>query len=335
MNSDVLRATAAALVAPGKGILAADESSGTIKKRFDSIGVESTEDNRRTYRELLFTAPYIEESISGVILYDETIRQQATDGRPLSEVLSAQGVIPGIKVDKGAHPLPGCPGESVTEGLDGLRDRLAEYSQLGARFAKWRAVIAIDDVLPSRRCIEANAHALARYAALCQEADIVPIVEPEVLMDGAHTIDRCEEVTTQVLHCHYHALHEHGVELEGTLLKPNMVIPGKASGTVATPEEVAVASIRAYSRSVPAAVPGIVFLSGGQSPDEATLNLNAMNAMGAHPWELSFSYGRALQQPVLQVWMGSAANHDSAQQAFLHVSRANSQARYGTFKMAA
>ena len=335
MNSDVLRATASALVAPGKGILAADESSGTIQKRFDSIGVESTEGNRRTYRELLFTSPHIEESISGVILYDETIRQRASDGRPLSEVLSSQGVIPGIKVDKGAHPLPGCSGESVTEGLDGLRERLAEYSQLGARFAKWRAVIAIDDVLPSLRCIEANAHALARYAALCQEADLVPIVEPEVLMDGAHTIDRCEEVTTQVLHLHYHALHQHGVELEGTLLKPNMVIPGKASGTTATPEEVAAASIRTYNRSVPAAVPGIVFLSGGQSPEEATLNLNAMNAMGAHPWELSFSYGRALQQPVLQAWMGESVNHDGAQQAFLNVSRANSQARYGTFKMAA
>ena len=287
--------------------------------------MESTEDNRRGYRELLFTSPHIEESISGVILYDETIRQQASDGRPLSEVLSSQGVIPGIKVDKGAHPLPGCSGESVTEGLDGLRERLAEYSQLGARFAKWRAVIAIDDVLPSLRCIEANAHALARYAALCQEADLVPIVEPEVLMDGAHTIDRCEEVTTQVLHLHYHALHQHGVELEGTLLKPNMVIPGKASGTTATPEEVAAASIRTYNRSVPAAVPGIVFLSGGQSPEEATLNLNAMNAMGAHPWELSFSYGRALQQPVLQAWMGESVNHDGAQQAFLNVSRANSQ----------
>ncbi len=335
MNSDVLRATASALVAPGKGILAADESSGTIKNRFDSIGVESTEENRRAYRELLFTSPHIEESISGVILYDETIRQMASDGRPLSEVLSSQGVIPGIKVDGGAHPLPGCPGESVTDGLDGLRERLAEYSQLGARFAKWRAVIAIDHVLPSLRCIEANAHALARYAALCQEANIVPIVEPEVLMDGAHTIEQCEEVTTQVLQYHYHALHQHGVELEGTLLKPNMVIPGKASGTTATPDEVAEASVRTYNRSVPAAVPGIVFLSGGQSPEEATLNLNAMNAMGAHPWELSFSYGRALQQPVLKVWMGNSTNLERAQIAFLGVSRANSQARYGTYKMAA
>lgn len=335
MNSDKLRATASELVAPGKGILAADESSGTIKNRFDSIGLESTEENRRGYREMLFTSPHLEETISGVILFDETLRQKASDGRRLSEVLSSRGVIPGIKVDQGAHPLPGCPGESVTEGLDGLRERLAEYGQLGARFAKWRAVIAIDDVLPSLQCIEANAHALARYAALCQEADIVPIVEPEVLMDGAHTIDRCEEVTTTVLNLHYHALQLQGVELEGTLLKPNMVIPGKASGTTATPEEVATASVRTYSRSVPAAVPGIVFLSGGQSPEEATLNLNAMNAMGSHPWELSFSYGRALQQPVLHAWKGEYSNHDDAQQAFLEVSRANGLARYGTFKMAA
>lgn len=335
MNSNVLRATASELVAPGKGILAADESSGTIKKRFDSIGLESTEDNRRAYREMLFTSPHMEETISGVILFDETLRQKASDGRLLSEVLGSRGVIPGIKVDRGAHLIPGCPGESVTEGLDGLRERLAEYRQLGARFAKWRAVIAIDDVLPTLHCIEANAHALARYAALCQEADIVPIVEPEVLMDGAHTINRCEVVTTTVLHLHYHALQQHGVELEGTLLKPNMVIPGKASGTSATPEEVAAASVRTYNRSVPAAVPGIVFLSGGQSPEEATLNLNAMNAMGSHPWELSFSYGRALQQPVLQAWMGKSSNHDDAQQAFLNVSRANGLARYGTFKMAA
>lgn len=335
MNSQILHETADALVASGKGILAADESSGTIKKRFDSINVASTEENRRSYRELLFSSPHIEENISGVILYDETIRQQASDGTPLSEVLSARGVIPGIKVDMGAQDLPGCPGESVTEGLDGLRERLAEYKALGARFAKWRAVIAIDDVLPSQRCIDANAHALARYAALCQEADIVPIVEPEVLMDGAHSLQRCEEVTTAVLQYHYHALYEHGVELEGTLLKPNMVIPGKKSGTVAEPQEVAAASLRAYYRAVPAAVPGIVFLSGGQSPEEATLNLNAMNAMGAHPWELSFSYGRALQQPVLQAWLGQSDNRQHAQEAFLKVSRANGQARYGTYQLAA
>lgn len=335
MNSQILQETADALVASGKGILAADESAGTIKKRFDSINVASTEENRRSYRELLFSSPHIEENISGVILYDETIRQQASDGTPLSEVLSARGVIPGIKVDMGAKDLPGCSGESVTEGLDGLRERLAEYKALGARFAKWRAVIAIDDVLPSQRCIDANAHALARYAALCQEADIVPIVEPEVLMDGAHSLQRCEEVTTAVLQYHYHALYEHGVELEGTLLKPNMVIPGKKSGTVAAPQEVAEASLRAYYRAVPAAVPGIVFLSGGQSPEEATLNLNAMNAMGAHPWELSFSYGRALQQPVLQTWLGRTDNRRHAQEAFLKVSRANGQARYGTYQLAA
>lgn len=335
MNAQILRQTAEALVAPGKGILAADESSGTIKKRFDSIKVESTAENRRSYREMLFSSPHIEENISGVILYEETIRQQASDGTPLSEVLSARSVIPGIKVDMGAKDLPGCPGETVTEGLDGLRERLAAYRELGARFAKWRAVIAIDDVLPSQHCIEANAHALARYAALCQEADIVPIVEPEVLMDGAHDIHRCEEVTTAVLHYQYHALYEHGVELEGTLLKPNMVLPGKQSGPAATPEEVAAASLRTYYRAVPAAVPGIVFLSGGQSPEEATRNLNAMNAMGAHPWELSFSYGRALQQPVLHTWLGDADNWQQAQNAFLAVSRANGQARYGTYQLAA
>ncbi len=335
MNAHTLRQTAEALVAPGKGILAADESSGTIKKRFDSISLESTADSRRTYRELLFSAPHIEESISGVILYDETIRQHAANGTPLSEVLQSRNIIPGIKVDMGAKDLPGCPGETVTEGLDGLRERLAEYSTLGARFAKWRAVININDSLPTQRCIDANAHALARYAALCQEANIVPIVEPEVLMDGAHSCERCEEVTTAVLQYTYHALYEHGVELEGTLLKPNMVLPGKLSGQTASPEEVAAASLRTYYRSVPAAVPGIVFLSGGQSPEEATLNLNAMNALGSHPWELSFSYGRALQQPVLQTWQGNRQNHQAAQDAFLAVSRANGQARYGTYKLAA
>ncbi len=335
MNVHTLRQTAEALVAPGKGILAADESSGTIKKRFDSISVESTEDNRRTYRELLFSAPHIEENISGVILYDETVRQNALDGTPLSEVLLSRNIIPGIKVDMGAKDLPGCPGETVTEGLDALRERLAEYGQLGARFAKWRAVIAIDDVLPTQQCIDANAHALARYAALCQEADIVPIVEPEVLMDGPHDIHRCEEVTTAVLQYTYHALYQHGVELEGTLLKPNMVLPGKLSGPPASPEAVAEASLRTYYRAVPAAVPGIVFLSGGQSPEEATLNLNAMNAMGSHPWELSFSYGRALQQPVLQTWLGNQQNRQAAQEAFLTVSRANGLARYGTYKLAA
>ncbi|MXZ43235.1 MAG: fructose-bisphosphate aldolase class I [Caldilineaceae bacterium SB0662_bin_9] len=334
MNFETLCQTARDLVAPGKGILAADESSGTIQKRFDSISVPSTADNRRDYRELLFTTPGVEEAISGVILYDETLRQESSSGKRLAEVLADRNIIPGIKVDAGAKPLAGCPGESVTEGLDGLADRLAEYVNLGARFAKWRAVIDISDTLPSANCIDVNAHALARYAALCQEYGLVPIVEPEVLMDGGHGIDRCEEVTTDVLHATYHHLHLQGVKLEGTLLKPNMVLPGKLSGATATPEEVAEASLRAYYRAVPAAVPGIVFLSGGQSPEEATLNLNAMNALGSHPWELSFSYGRALQQPVLQAWLGEADNSLMAQEAFHTVAMANHQARYGTYEPA-
>ena len=332
MNFERLCQTARDLVAPGKGILAADESSGTIQKRFDSISVPSTADNRRDYRELLFTTPGVEEAISGVILYDETIRQESASGQRLADVLADRNIIPGIKVDAGAKPLAGYPGESVTEGLDGLADRLAEYVNLGARFAKWRAVIDISDTLPSANCIDVNAHALARYAALCQEYGLVPIVEPEVLMDGGHGIDRCEEVTTDVLHATYHHLHLQGVKLEGTLLKPNMVLPGKLSGATATPEEVAAASLRAYYRAVPAAVPGIVFLSGGQSPEEATLNLNAMNALGSHPWELSFSYGRALQQPVLQTWLGEADNSSAAQEAFHTVAMANHQARYGTYE---
>ena len=332
MNFERLCQTARDLVAPGKGILAADESSGTIQKRFDSISVPSTADNRRDYRELLFTTPGVEEAISGVILYDETIRQESASGQRLADVLADRNIIPGIKVDAGAKPLAGYPGESVTEGLDGLADRLAEYVNLGARFAKWRAVIDISDTLPSANCIDVNAHALARYAALCQEYGLVPIVEPEVLMDGGHGIDRCEEVTTDVLHATYHHLHLQGVKLEGTLLKPNMVLPGKLSGATATPEEVAEASLRAYYRAVPAAVPGIVFLSGGQSPEEATLNLNAMNALGSHPWELSFSYGRALQQPVLQTWLGEADNSAAAQDAFHTVAMANHQARYGTYE---
>ncbi|MCY3658812.1 MAG: fructose-bisphosphate aldolase class I [Caldilineaceae bacterium] len=334
MNFEKLCQTARDLVAPGKGILAADESSGTIQKRFDSISVPSTADNRRDYRELLFTTPGVEEAISGVILYDETLRQESSSGKRLAAVLADRNIIPGIKVDAGAKPLAGCPGESVTEGLDGLADRLAEYVNLGARFAKWRAVIDISDTLPSAHCIEVNAHALARYAALCQEYDLVPIVEPEVLMDGDNGIERCEEVTTDVLHATYHQLHLQGVKLEGTLLKPNMVLPAKQSGETATPEEVAEASLRAYYRAVPAAVPGIVFLSGGQSPEEATLNLNAMNALGSHPWELSFSYGRALQQPVLQAWLGEADNSLMAQEAFHTVAMANHQARYGTYEPA-
>ena len=334
MNFEKLCQTARELVAPGKGILAADESSGTIQKRFDSINLPSTEDNRRDYRELLFTSQGVEAAISGVILFDETIRQKSSTGQPLAEILADRNIIPGIKVDGGAQPLAGYPGESVTEGLDNLAERLAEYVVLGARFAKWRAVIDIGPSIPSANCIEVNAHALARYAALCQEYDLVPIVEPEVLMDGGHGIERCEEVTTEVLHTTYHHLHLQGVLLEGTLLKPNMVLPGKLSGASASPEEIAEASLRAYYRAVPAAVPGIVFLSGGQTPEEATLNLNAMNALGAHPWELSFSYGRALQQPVLQAWLGNSENTDVAQEAFHTVAMANHQARYGTYVLA-
>ncbi|MCC9075208.1 fructose-bisphosphate aldolase class I [Litorilinea aerophila] len=326
-----LEATARALVAPGKGILAADESTGTIKKRFDTIHLESTPETRRAYRELLFTTDGVEEFISGVILYDETIRQQAQDGTPLPQVLSRRGIIPGIKVDKGAKDLAGFPGEKVTEGLDGLRERLAEYRELGARFAKWRAVIDIGDGIPTRTCIMANAHALARYAALCQEAGLVPIVEPEVLMDGSHDIERCAEVTEATLRAVFGELYEARVYLEGTLLKPNMVIAGKKCPRQASTQEVAEATVRILRRAVPAAVPGIVFLSGGQSPVQATENLNAMNAMGSHPWELSFSYGRALQEPVLQAWRGDPANVAAAQQAFYHRARCNSAARYGKY----
>ncbi|GIV78352.1 MAG: fructose-bisphosphate aldolase [Litorilinea sp.] len=326
-----LEATARALVAPGKGILAADESTGTIKKRFDTIHLESTPETRRAYRELLFTTDGVEEFISGVILYDETIRQQAQDGTPLPQVLSRRGIIPGIKVDKGAKDLAGFPGEKVTEGLDGLRERLAEYRDLGARFAKWRAVIDIGDGIPTRTCIMANAHALARYAALCQEAGLVPIVEPEVLMDGSHDIERCAEVTEATLRAVFGELYEARVYLEGTLLKPNMVIAGKKCPRQASTQEVAEATVRILRRAVPAAVPGIVFLSGGQSPVQATENLNAMNAMGSHPWELSFSYGRALQEPVLQAWRGDPANVAAAQQAFYHRARCNSAARYGKY----
>ncbi len=331
MNAADLAATARALVAPGKGILAADESHPTIEKRFKSINTPSSEDNRRSYRQLLCTAEGMEQFISGVILFDETLRQKADDGTPLSEVLSSRGVIPGIKVDKGAKALAGHAGEKITEGLDGLRDRLAEYHDLGARFAKWRAVITIGDGIPSPACIHANAHALARYAALCQEAALVPIVEPEVLMDGAHTIERCEEVTLDTLTALYVELHGQGAALEGTLLKPNMVISGKDCPSQATVEEVAAATVRTLRRTVPAAVPGIVFLSGGQSSELATAHLNAMNAMGDHPWELSFSYGRALQEHALKAWGGKAANVAAAQQAFHHRARCNGAARSGSY----
>jgi fructose-bisphosphate aldolase class I len=313
----------------GRGILAADESTGTIKKRLDSINVESTEASRRDYRDLLFTTAGAEEHISGVILFDETIRQSTLDGVPFPKLLADKGTIPGIKVDKGAKPLANWPGELVTEGLDGLRDRLEEYYELGARFAKWRAVITIDPGLPTRACIEANAHALARYADLCQEQNLVPIVEPEVLMDGDHTIERYEEVTTETLHRVFDALHVHDVMLEGIVLKPNMVLSGTLNKVQAGPEKIAEATVRTLMRTVPAAVPGIAFLSGGQTAVQATENLNAMNALGDHPWELSFSYGRALQQPVLQAWRGKSENVPAAQAAYLHRAKMNGLARYG------
>lgn len=333
MYETELITTAQALVAKGKGILAADESSGTIKRRFASIDLESTEANRRAYRELLFTTDGAEEFISGVILYDETLRQQAQDGRPLAQVLGDKGIIPGIKVDKGAKDLAGFPGEKVTEGLDGLYERLVEYRALGARFAKWRAVITIGEGIPTRACVDANNHALACYAALCQVAGLVPIVEPEVLMDGEHTLERCEAVTDDVLKGLFIQLHKARVMLEGTLLKPNMVLPGKGCPAQATPEEIAQATIRCFRRAVPAALPGVVFLSGGQSPEEATENLNAMNALFAGlPWQLSFSYGRALQEPVLKAWLGKAANVTAAQQAFYHRAKMNGAARYGQYR---
>jgi fructose-bisphosphate aldolase class I len=332
MNIDELTAVANAIVAKQKGVLAADESSPTIKKRFDSIQVESTEENRRRYREILFTADGIERHVGGVILFDETLRQRTRDGIPFPRLLAERGIVPGIKVDQGAKALALCPGDKVTEGLDGLRERLAEYRQLGAQFAKWRAVIEIDERdLPSRLGIRANAHALARYAALCQEAGLVPIVEPEVLMDGAHGIARCEAVTAQVLQAVFAELDAHGVLFEGMLLKPNMVIAGKKCPRQAAVQEVAAATLRCLRRYVPAAVPGIVFLSGGQSAEDATAHLNAMNAMGPQPWEVSFSYGRALQAPVLAAWMGLEANVAAAQQALLKRCTLNGLARDGAY----
>ena len=332
MLADQLETTARAMVAEGKGILAADESFPSIEKRFKGIGVESTEESRRTYRDLLITTPGIAEFISGVIFFDETIRQKTADGTPFTKVLERDGIIPGIKVDKGAKALAGAPGEKITEGLDGLRERLAEYAKLGARFAKWRAVITIGEGIPSRTCIEANSHALARYAALCQEAGLVPIVEPEVLMDGDHTIERAEEVTEATLRSTFAALYEQRVHLEGTILKSSMVLSGKDCPRQAGVEEVAEATVRCLLRSVPAAVPGVVFLSGGQSDQVATAHLNAMNAMGRDfPWELSFSYGRALQAPALKAWTGQASNVEAAKKAFYHRAKCNGAARYGTY----
>jgi fructose-bisphosphate aldolase class I len=324
--------TAAALVAPGKGILAADESTPTMAKRLSAIGLESTEPRRREYRELLFTTVGLSEYVSGVILFDETIRQRTTDGRPFADVLSSAGLIPGIKVDAGTKPLAAFPDEVDTDGLDGLRDRFEEYAELGARFAKWRAVLRIGEGRPTPTCIEANAHALARYAALAQEAGLTPVVEPEVLMDGSHTIERCAEVTTEVLHAVYDQLARHRVRLEATLLKPNMVLPGSDCPEQADDERIALMTVEVLRRAVPAAVPGIVFLSGGQSDEQATARLDAINRHVPQPWELSFSFGRALQSPVLRAWAGEDAHRPAAQAALLHRAGLNSAARYGSYR---
>jgi fructose-bisphosphate aldolase class I len=332
MDLNTLGQTAKQLVAPGKGILAADESSPTIKKRFDSIGAESTEENRRAYRDLLFTTEGAEDFISGVILYDETIRQSSADGTPFPQLLADRGIIPGIKVDKGAKPLALSPEEKITEGLDGLRDRLGEYRELGARFTKWRAVLSIEGKdIPSDCCIWTNAHALARYAALSQEAGLVPIVEPEVLMDGDHTIEQSYSVTSRTLQAVFTELYDQRVAREGMLLKPNMVLSGYECPEQADTRTIAEMTIRCLENTVPAAVPGIVFLSGGQSDEAATARLSAMNALGPHPWELSFSYGRALQAPALKAWAGEAAKADEAQKAFHFRARLNSAARFGSY----
>ena len=331
MSTQELETVARSMVAKGKGILAADESMGTIKRRFDSIKIESNDHNRRAYRDMLFTTKGIEEAISGVILFDETIRTAALDGTPFPQLLSKKGIMPGIKVDKGPVDIPGFPGEVVTEGLDGLRARVKEYKELGAKFAKWRAVITIGDGIPTYTCLEANAHALARYAALCQEGGIVPIVEPEVLLDGSHTVERCEEVTEQTLKVTFAALFLQRIHLEGMILKPSMVVSGKDNPRQAGVEEVAERTLRCLKRTVPAAVSGIAFLSGGQSAESATEHLNAMNAMGPQPWQVSFSYARALQDPALKAWKGDAANVPAAQKIFYHRAKCNSAARSGQY----
>ena len=331
MSNQALESVAQAMVAKGKGLLAADESMGTIKRRFDSIKIESNDNNRRAYREMLFATKGVEEAISGVILFDETIRTTASDGTPFPQLLAKKGIIPGIKVDKGPVDIPGFPGEVVTEGLDGLRGRLKEYKELGAKFAKWRAVITIGDGIPTYTCLQANGHALARYAALCQEAEIVPIVEPEVLLDGNHTIEQCQEVTEKTLKITFTELFLQRVHLEGMILKPSMVLSGKDNPRQAGVEEVAERTIQCLKRTVPAAVPGIAFLSGGQSAVSATEHLNAMNKVGPHPWQVSFSYARALQDPALKAWKGEAGNVATAQRIFYHRAKMNSAARSGSY----
>ena len=332
MDKALLSKTAAAMVARGKGVLAADESSGTCEKRFKSVGVECTEENRRAYRGLLFTTPGAEQYVSGVILFDETMRQKTDDGVPFPAYLAGKGILPGIKVDKGAQDLALCPGEKVTEGLDGLRARLADYFKLGARFAKWRAVITIGADIPSHTCLYANAHALARYAALCQEASIVPMIEPEVLLDGDHTIERCEEVTEATLRATYAAMAAHNVSFEHLILKTSMVVSGKECARQAPVDEVAERTLRVLRRTVPAAQPGIVFLSGGQTDEAATAHLNAMAATKGLPWPLTFSFSRALQNPALKAWRGEAKNVSAAQKAFHHRAHMNGLAAQGKWK---
>jgi fructose-bisphosphate aldolase class I len=332
MTRDTLHETATALVAPGKGILAADESDETIRKRFDSIGLDSSEDHRRAYREMLFTTPGAEEYISGVILFDETIHQSGAEGTPLPELLASRGIIPGIKVDEGARALALAEGETITEGLDGLRARLAEYRGLGARFAKWRATFSITDELPSDNCIWTNAHALARYAALCQEAEIVPVVEPEVLQNGTHPIERSYRVTSRVLEAVFAELFHQRVDTSGLLLKPNMVLSGYQASPRASHDEVADWTLKCFYEYVPAAVPGIVFLSGGQSDEDATARLNVINSRGPHPWEVSFSYGRALQAAALKAWDGKPENLEAGQRAYYHRASMNSAASRGGYR---
>ncbi|MCJ7534815.1 MAG: fructose-bisphosphate aldolase class I [Anaerolineales bacterium] len=331
MDLQKMEAVARGIVAPGKGVLAADESFPTIKKRFDSINIESTEENRRAYRELLFTTEGVEEFVGGVITFDETMRHKTADGTPFPDLLTARGIYPGVKVDKGTRDLALYPGEKFTQGLDGLRERLAEYVEMGATFTKWRTVYTIGKDVPTAYGYQINASSLAQYAALCQEAGLVPIVEPEVLMDGDHTLERCEEVTTITLDAVFSEMFAAGVKLEGILLKPNMILAGKGCTEQASVQEVAEATIRVLMRTVPPAVPGIVFLSGGQTPAQATENLSAMNAIGGFPWQLSFSYGRALQEETLKSWLGKEANFAAAQKSFYRRAKLNSMARYGDY----